>query len=327
MKKAFLLFFLSAVSFAALLSCQQKADVMDYSDPSNWLNFESNPTKEVDVFYILPTVILEGTDSVVFFEENDKSRASLTYSVQARALEPLCNVYAPFYRQVPLNIACTIKSNEDYARLVRTHKGKQDIFAALDYYFKNVNNGRPFFIASHSQGTAMNRAVLEEYMKNHPEYFSRMVADYAIGYALPNGWLAANPHIKTAKGETDTGVVIGWNTEAPGASSHSILLSGDDYQINPLSWSTDTTYVPAEKSLGMLVSKAGEPEVTEAGRVDAKIDAERGSLLCSTLPDYIIQLEIFGDKSLHGNDWSAYYMDIRVNARKRAEAFVGHELQ
>ena len=29
-----------------------------------------------------------------------------------------------------------------------------DITAALDYYFKNFNNGRPFIIAGHSQGAA-----------------------------------------------------------------------------------------------------------------------------------------------------------------------------
>jgi len=315
------------MSLAALVSCQQKSDVMDYSNPENWYKFESNPTKEVDVFYIFPTIILQGADSVVFFTEQDKKMGDYAYDLQARALEPFCNVYVPFYRQVPLNIAVTIKSNEDYARLVRTHQGKQDVFAALDYYFENVNNGRPYFLASHSQGTAMNRAVLEEYMKKHPDYYSRMIADYAIGYALPNSWIAANPHIKPAKGETDTGVVIGWNTEAPGATAHSILLTGDDYQINPLSWSTDTTYVPAENNLGTLVSKDGEPEQFEAGLADARIDAERGALICTALSEFIMPGEIFGDKSLHGKDWAAYYMNIRENARKRAEVFLGHEIQ
>lgn len=316
------------MSLAAIVSCQQKtAEVMDYSDPANWFMFESNPTKEVDVFYIFPTVIMEGTDSVMFFQEKDIPMAHYAYDNQARALEPFCNVYVPFYRQVPLNIAFTVKDSEDYARLVRTHMGKQDVFAALDYYFENVNDGRPYFIASHSQGTALNRAVLEEYMKNHPEYYSRMVADYAIGFALPMSWLAANPHIKTAKGETDTGVVIGWNTEAPGATTPNLLLTGEDYNINPISWSTDTTYVPAEKNLGALVSNAGEPEVIKPGFSDAKIDAERGTLICTSFPDSIVPYEVFGDKSLHTVDWSAYYMDIRVNARKRAEAFLGHEIQ
>jgi len=69
------------------------------------------------------------------------------------------------------------------------------------------------------------------------------------------------------------------------------------------------------------------PEQFEAGLADAKIDAERGALICTALSEFIMPGEIFGNKSLHGKDWAAYYMNIRVNAKKRAEAFVGHEIQ
>ena len=38
-----------------------------------------------------------------------------------------------------------------------------DITAALDYYFENYNQGRPFVIAGHSQGSAILRLVLKRY--------------------------------------------------------------------------------------------------------------------------------------------------------------------
>lgn len=326
MKKTLLI--VATLIMVAFTSCNKPADVMNYSDSSNWLKFENNPTKEIDLFYILPTIIVEGNDTVVYFADVDKARALKCYEVQASALEPFTNVYAPFYRQVPLNIAFTVTGNsENYAGVVRRNLGKKDIFAALDYYFENVNNGRPYFLASHSQGTAMTRAVLEEYMKNHPEYLSRMIADYALGYALPKGWFEANPHLTPATDEIGTGVVIGWNTEGPDATMPSMLLSGDDYVINPLNWRTDTTYVSVEENHGSIDGGMNtEAMLVTPGLADAQIDPERGVLVCTTIDSYIGQGP-FGDKSLHGIDWGAYYINIRENAIKRAEAYLGHPIE
>ena len=76
---------------------------------------------------------------------------------------------------------------------------KQDVFAALDYYFENLNDGRPFILAGHSQGSAIQSLVLAEYMKAHPEYLERMVAAYVIGYSITGDYLKANPHLKFAE--------------------------------------------------------------------------------------------------------------------------------
>lgn len=91
----------------------------------------------------------------------------------------------------------------------------ENITAALDYYFENYNGGRPFIIAGHSQGSAILRLVLKGYFKEHPEYYKRMVAAYAIGYSISSDDLNANPHMKYATGESDTGVIISWHAEGP----------------------------------------------------------------------------------------------------------------
>ena len=72
----------------------------------------------------------------------------------------------------------------------------EDITAALDYYFENYNNGRPFIIASHSQGSAINSLVMKSYFKEHPDYYKRMIASYMIGFSLTKDWLKDNPHLK-----------------------------------------------------------------------------------------------------------------------------------
>ena len=40
-----------------------------------------------------------------------------------------------------------------------------------------------------------------------------MAAAYAIGYSVTDDNLAANPHVKFAVGESDTGVIIVWIIE------------------------------------------------------------------------------------------------------------------
>ena len=59
-----------------------------------------------------------------------------------------------------------------------------DMIAALDYYFDNYNEGRPFIIAGHSQGSALLKLALKNYFKDHSDYYERMVAAYLIGYSV-----------------------------------------------------------------------------------------------------------------------------------------------
>ena len=61
----------------------------------------------------------------------------------------------------------------------------------------------------------MVKYVLKNYFKEHPDYYKRMVAAYAIGFAITKDDLEAYPHLKFATGESDTGVIVSWNTEGP----------------------------------------------------------------------------------------------------------------
>ena len=53
-------------------------------------------------------------------------------------------------------------------------------------------------IAGHSQGSAILRLVLRDYFKEHPEYYKRMVAAYAIGYSITNAKAIANEMVEFA---------------------------------------------------------------------------------------------------------------------------------
>ena len=297
----------------------------DYSDEANWLRLDKEPDQEVDLIYIYPTVVQGyAGQGIAPVDDDVKTGAQSAYNQQAVILEEFTNVFIPLYRQVPLTTAFTCKSCEEYRELLRLDPTITDIYAALDYYFENLNNGRPFILASHSQGTAIASIVLSEYMGMHEEYLDRMVCAYTLGYAYTEEYFNQNPHLTFATGETDTGVIIGWNTEAAGEKTDSMLLSNvsKNLNINPLNWKTDDTYAGVEENLGSLTANplTGTSYIGE-GLADAQIDLERGSLICTTLDDKIMEIDAFGGRSLHGSDWSGYSMNIKENAKKRIAAY------
>jgi pimeloyl-ACP methyl ester carboxylesterase len=90
-----------------------------------------------------------------------------------------------------------------------------DVTAAFDYYINHYNKGKPFILAAHSQGTVMLQLLLSQYMAEHPDVYTRMIAAYAIGYPVTADYLSNNKHLKFAEGPDGTGVIISYNTQSP----------------------------------------------------------------------------------------------------------------
>jgi len=331
MKHSFIkLFAVMSVGFVILYSCRQNKfanDVPDYSLAENWMIAPAECPHEVDVVFYYPTCVMNGTDTTQALNDAEKQMAYAVYAHGPSCFADYTNIFVPYYRQIPINIAFTFANNDEYNALIKRQGVKMDVFASLDYYFDNFNNGRPFILAGHSQGSAILRVILEEYMQDHPEYYERMIAAYALGMSVPGWWFDKYPNIKKATGETDTGVFIAWSTEGPGATMSNFTLSENGYNINPLTWSTDTEYAPASKNLGTLKWSLNDPSADELvvpGYADAQIDSDRCALICTTDSTFLAPGAL-GDKSLHGEDWSLYYNNIKENGWKRCAAFLGHE--
>ena len=201
---------------------------------------------------------------------------------------------------------------------------KTDIFAALDYYFKNLNGGRPFILAGHSQGSLMLSLVLAEYMTKHPEYLKSMVAAYAIGYSITGDYLKANPHLKFAEQADDTGVIVSWNTEGPAnEGKDNIVVLPGAISINPLNWKRDETYASAQENLGGYIynEKTGTLEVVP-NAADARLNVKRGVVVTNTKAMAPIPGNtVFGPASYHEGDYALYYNNIKDNVARRIAAY------
>lgn len=322
---------------ASIASADSAGNAPDYSQKSSWYQLP-NITKDVDTFYITSTVYCmdsfkEGAPEYAPLDNEELLQGFVEeYMSQASAYEASTNVFVPYYRQagMPVMKKSWQETGNVYAAI--SDMPYDDITAALDYYFENCNNGRPFIIAGHSQGAAMTLLVLRKYFKEHPDYYKRMVAAYAIGYSVTKDDLKTYPHMKFATGEADTGVIISWNTEGKenveGNVKTAVLLPGA-ISINPLNWKLDETYAPASENLGSLVlnEETGKIETADIG-ADAQIVLSRGTVVTNAIPDPMpeeaakITADYFGPGARHNNDYTFYYNNIKDNVAKRVAAYM-----
>ncbi|MDD3394782.1 MAG: DUF3089 domain-containing protein [Anaerotignum sp.] len=310
---------------------------VEYSLAENWLALPVSSDMPVDVFYLYPTTYRkqDENDEDICEIENGlmRSSAHLVFNQQATAFDTVGNIYAPYYRQADAG-TCLAMTQADREELLQGIP-KTDVIASFDYYIKNYNNGRPFILAGHSQGSNMLLYLLSEYMKEHPDVYERMVAAYVIGYSVTDEYLAENPHLKFAEGADDTGVIISYNTQAPRIEgSNPVVLKGA-LVINPITWTRQENLAGAEENLGSILPYAdGSVALDEDGTfqhvmnlADARVDTEKGVLICSTVDPETWHLEksVFGKGVFHIFDYTFYYYSIRENATKRVETFLSHD--
>ena len=338
MKKGMLAAILICGTIVAFYLCRSKATpspaepkddgAPDYSKKSCWYQIPEI-TKKFDTFFIYPTEYLglnEGDPDYAPLDNPDMVQgAKNDHIIMASAFEESTNLFMPYYRQAS---AKTLKSAYDKtgdmrAALVGTPY--EDITAALDYYFENYDNGRPFIIASHSQGSAINSLVLKDYFKEHPDYYKRMVASYMIGFSITKDWLKDNPHLKCATGEADAGVIISWNTEGKQnveQKATNVVVMPNAISINPLNWKLDDTYAPASENKGSLIidEKAGTVSIGDIG-ADAQINTERGVVVTNANSEPIAFTQFFGLQSFHNGDYTFYHNNIKDNVAKRIATY------
>ena len=309
-------------------------EIIDYSNQDNWLEFPEI-TKDVDAFYIYSTSYVDSSfeDGATNYVPIDNAemilRAQGEYETNASVFEESCNVFVPYYRQAGMKYAGEVSKKYGSVEAALAGLSYTDIKASLDYFFENCNNGRPFIIAGHSQGSAMVKYVLKNYFKEHPDYYQRMVAAYPIGFSITKDDLEAYPYLKFATGESDTGVIISYNTEGPKnveENAKNVVVLPGAMSINPLNWKLDETYASASENKGSLVQnkETGAREFVDLG-VDAQINLARGVIVTNTTAPVTDAKDFFGPASFHENDYSFFYNNLKENVAKRVAAYKANQ--
>ncbi len=292
----------------------------DYSKPDNWaaLPFRTDAAdiipksetwvndslKEVDVFYIHPTTY-RGTKvwcADVSDAKGNKVVDDKPVRYQASAFNASARVYAPRYRQAAIEAFHTDKPDGNMALLF----AYEDVKRAFEYYLKYYNNGRPFIIASHSQGTWHARKLLAD-MVDKSNIRNRMVAAYVIGYGIDT---AAYTNLRPMENENQTGGYITWASFKKGYDATGSKLYGN-VCINPINWTRSTAAVSCSESKGgMLLNFNKRYKNACATQI------HNNYLWVKTKIPFAQTFKV-----MHIVDYNLFWYDIRANVPQRISTF------
>jgi len=327
--------FIVIIYSLSFLSCDKSYTtepniVTDYSKIEHWLSLPTNNAKDVDIFYLYPTAWYKEDPSEPNFCTIDNMimliGSQQAFDRQATAFETVGNIYATYYRQADASYVLTLHEDERWDAIGSIPA--KDVTAAFDYYIQHYNNGRPFILVGHSQGANVILLLLKDYMDKNSAVYARMVSAYVIGYPVTAEFMDANNHLEFAEGPDDSGVIISYNTQSPNVAPGSNIVMADNIGIviNPINWQRDETLATASESLGsyMPIDSLGNFGII-TNFADARIDLAKGVLVCSSVNDSTM-FQLSGSMGLgvyHSFDIPFYYYNLRENAERRANNFLG----
>jgi hypothetical protein len=324
MKKTISLFLsvVLIISFS-FAGCSGK-NATDYSDASLWAYQEVNvENKDADLFFICPTVYSGSNTSFNMALDDEETKANFlgATNMEKGIYDGDCRVFAPYYRQVGLNVyTLDIQQREQYLQIAY-----EDVKTAFEYYMQNFNNGRPIVLAGFSQGADMCIRLLKDCFADE-ETNSLLVACYAIGWSITEQEIEENPQLAFATGEGDTGVIISFNSEAENIDDSLTIPKGTKtLAINPLNWKTDSTKADKKLNIGACFTDYDGNITTEINNLTgAYIDDVRGALKVTdvTPEDYPAGLDIFEDGIYHLYDYQFFYRNLQENVQLRIDNYM-----
>ena len=295
-------------------------DAPDYAQTDNWAYFAEGENRDVDVFLVCPTV--DTRDETNMSMTDEETRASFLGALNMeKDIYASGRLFAPYYRQASMKAY----SLDEASREESLSLAYRDVSAAFAYYLSHENGGRPIILAGFSQGADMCYRLLMEYFGDGALY-ARLVAVYALGWPCTDKMISAYPQIVPASAETDTGVVVSFDCEAPEVEETFILPAGmRAHSINPLNWRTDSAQADRSMNLGACFTRySGEIRREEAALCGAYIDPERGALKVTDVDsaDYPALVPGLPEGAYHIYDYQFFFRNLQKNVEDRAAAFM-----
>jgi len=315
-------------SWAALPDRSDAADVLPAGDVQ-----DRQASAEVDVFFVHPTTFFGTGSWNQPLDDTSTNRLTDTFVLrgQASAFNSCCRIYAPRYRQATI-----------YSFMDNSGSGKsalqlayEDVERAFDYFIEHYNQGRPFILAAHSQGSLHLRTLLEKRITGTALH-ERLVAAYPIGFGIDREALAiAVPDVPVCDSAEQIGCLVTWNAVGPQADKWGD--TGKSICVNPLTWRTDGAAADASLNIGgvayagtfegTLADVKGVPQdfadakpILETGVADAQcVD---GMLLVKEVHSKYYAARPMGRDNYHIYDYNLFHMNLRKNVEQRVAKYL-----
>ncbi len=301
--------------------------------------------KEVDVFFIHPTGYFEKQWNGSIDETSAAyERTGSHLATQASAFSETCNVYAPYYRQATYYSFFDTKSNNGCNALDLAYS---DISNAFEVFMERHNNGKPFFIAGHSQGALHGQRLVNQYVSNS-DAKKHFIAAYLIGYILPTKYFdLLYPDLSISNSRDDLKAIISWCTGIEGFRRNrakSLFWTPDGWTLeqmeqdlvcqNPFSWNANHDWIldPRNIPIRLKSDKLSLADYYATKNTYSKLSIEAISNLTfearvsensmvETRGPLIQKIERFAnDGDLHNFDMSLFWGALRENVKLRSKA-------
>jgi hypothetical protein len=214
-----------------------------------------------------------------------------------------------------------------------------DVREAFRNFLRQRGGARPFFVASHSQGSVLAYRLLREEISGTPLQ-RELVAAWLIGAPILEKAVAEQiPDIPPCASPEQVGCILGWNARSPtytpgvfefrslGPDGRVVDDHGARLCVNPLSFRHDDVAVGAAENRGAVFLDATPPLVAPGF---ASAQCREGTLVIAAIGrpprDFMSSLldRALGEGNFHPIEFQLFFMNIRHNAAVRAEAFRGH---
>ena len=168
--------------------------------------------------------------------------------------------------------------------------------------------------------------LMEEYFDD-PKYSEKLVAAYCIGWRVTEEDIERYPHLRMAQGESDTGVIVSFNSEAEGVEDSIMVPQGTKtLGINPLNWRTDSTVADKSLNKGACFTKySGEIKKEIPELTGAYLDPSRGTLRVTDVDPEEYSNSLFPDGVYHLYHYQFFFRNLQENVGVRLESYLAAE--
>ncbi|WP_265587769.1 DUF3089 domain-containing protein [Sphingomicrobium arenosum] len=190
--------------------------------PSGWgspVTSLPDAAAPIDCFYVYPTVSSDGGMNSDMTPSSSEEK--LFAQLQFARFSSVCRPFAPVYRQMTVSAIALAATGADMTPYGAIAYG--DVRAAFREYLKTHNQGRPFVLLGHSQGSIMLEQLIRDEIEGSAAH-DLMLRAILPGWNImvPDGERVGGSFRKTpaCASATETGCVMSWSSygvgDAPG---------------------------------------------------------------------------------------------------------------
>jgi hypothetical protein len=180
-------------------------------------------------------------------------------------------------------------------------------------------------LAGHSQGSLHSQRLLKELMQDST-IGQQLIVAYLIGWPVEQNDVEEMSDMAVCTTASQVACLVSWNAQAPYAKrsmKDALGIQEEIVCVNPLTWTTDTTYASKTYNHGALMNnkQLGNDEVL-IHYADAQI--KEGLLIVNpNNGKQKLQMPLVKG-NYHIYDYNFFYYNIKENIKERIEAYQQH---